>query len=56
MDLLNSKCTKVLLYNQIQEDTPMLHKRMKQYLSSLMNEEQQATPSFEIYQEEYGGT
>lgn len=52
MDLLNPKCTKVLLYNQIQEDLPMLHKRMKQYISSLMSEEQQATPSFEIYQEE----
>lgn len=52
--MLHPKCTKVLLYNQIQEDTPMLHKRMKQYISSLMSEEQQAAPSLkvEIYQEE----
>lgn len=39
---------------QIQEAITMLHKRMEQYLSSLISEEQQAAPSLkiEVYQEE----
>ncbi len=54
--MLNPQCTIAVLHwvrHHIQEDTPMLHKRMKQYISSeLMSEEQQAATSVEIYQEE----
>lgn len=57
--MLNPTCTKVLSHTGQAPDSggyPMLHKRMKQYISSeVMGEAEQATPSLitvEIYQEE----
>lgn len=57
--MLNPTCTKVLPHLGLAPDSggyPMLHNRMKQYISSeLMSEAHQATPSLitvEIYQEE----